>query len=82
MACCNRRREALATPAPTPRPPPRPAPAPSPGRASIRYLGRTAVVAHGPVTGVPYAFSPERPTRAVDRRDAAAMLRSRLFGRA
>ena len=67
MACCNRRREALAAAPTTPRPAPRPAPAPPSARTSVRYLGHAAVIVRGPATGVPYAFTPDRPIRAVDR---------------
>jgi hypothetical protein len=81
MACCNRRREGLASDPTARAPAPRAAP-PASNRAAIRYLGGEAITVRGPVTGLAYAFSPRQAQRGIDRRDLAPLLRSRLFARA
>ena len=81
MACCNRRREAQAMDPPARGPAPR-TPTPAPARAVIRYLGGVAITVRGPATGLAYGFSARQPTRGIDRRDLAGLLRSRLFARA
>ncbi len=49
---------------------------------TLRYLGRGAARVMGPVTGRRYDVSPDRPTLAVEPRDAAVLLRQGVFGRA
>jgi hypothetical protein len=73
MGCCNVQREALALAT-------RRKPVVAPGQVAIRFLGRGAVVVSGPVTGLRYGFSAAAPRRGVDARDAAGLLRTRLFG--
>ena len=63
MACCNRRREGLASDPTARAPAPRVVP-PASNRAAIRYLGGEAITVRGPVTGLAYAFSPGRPNGA------------------
>ena len=63
-------------------PPSNPVPlgrAPEQGRARVRFTGATGMTVRGPVTGLAYAFSPAQPVRNIDARDAAAMLRTKLF---
>ena len=81
MGCCNRRREALASDQPTHTQRPRAVGTES-GRAGIRYLGGAMVTVRGPATGLAYVFSRRQPTRNIDRRDLAALLRSKLFAKA
>jgi hypothetical protein len=52
-----------------------------PGAAavSVRYLERSSVVVHGPMTGRRYTFSAATPVQAVDVRDAGAFWRTRFF---
>jgi hypothetical protein len=73
MGCCNVQREALDLA--TGR-----KPAVASRQVAIRFLGQGAVVVKGKVTGLGYAFSAAAPRRGVDARDAAALLRTRLFG--
>ncbi|MFZ5636129.1 MAG: hypothetical protein ACOY82_06030 [Pseudomonadota bacterium] len=47
----------------------------------LRYRERTPVRVRGPATGRFYAFSAAQPTRAVDPRDAAPLLRTGKFVR-
>src|SRR6266540_552582 len=95
MGCCGQQRTMLAnrarstaTPsAPTlPISPPRtasPAPAIPPmgamGMVSLRYVARARVLVSGPVSGHGYEFSGAEPVRAVDGRDAEALLRTGYF---
>ena len=46
---------------------------------NLRYLERSPIRVRGPATGVAYQFSAAQPVQAVDARDAAALLRTRLF---
>jgi hypothetical protein len=57
------------------------APAIRPGAAavSVRYLERSSVVVHGPMTGRRYTFSAATPVQSVDARDAGAFWRTRFF---
>ena len=48
----------------------------------LLYYGHAPVHIRGPVTGQLYQFSREQMTQAVDARDAASMLRTRLFRQA
>jgi hypothetical protein len=48
---------------------------------SVRYVERSSVVVHGPITGRQYAFSGTNPVQSVDVRDAGAFLRTRFFRR-
>ncbi len=74
MGCCNAQREALDGVARG-----RAVPAVASRQVAIRFLGQGAVVVAGPMTGLRYAFSASAPRRAVDARDAAGLLRTRLF---
>jgi len=96
MTCCGDRRRALTqsfvrpAPAPAPKPAAAPATSPSPAPSAmsahapvlVRYAGRDDIVARGPVTNRPYAFSSARPVQSVDARDAPVLLRSAMFRRA
>ena len=46
---------------------------------NLRYLKNSAVRVQGSATGRQYEFSASRPAQGVDRRDAAALLRTGLF---
>jgi len=48
-------------------------------RGRVRFLGAAAMTVRGPVSGLAYTFSPAQPVRNIDGRDAAALLRSKLF---
>jgi len=48
---------------------------------TLRYLGRGAARLIGPVTGRRYDVSPDRPTLALEPRDAAVLLRQGVMGR-
>ncbi len=80
MGCCNPRRAAMSGSPPTLSPGQAAAPAGSGDR--VRYLGQGPISVRGPATGIAYAFSAERPVRALDARDARALTRSALFVRA
>ena len=49
------------------------------GMATLRYLERSPILVEGPATGRHYNFSAGNPVQAVDRRDAAALVRTRFF---
>ena len=49
---------------------------------NLHYFGYSPINVRGPVTGQLYQFSKLQPVQAVDARDAASILRTRLFGRA
>jgi hypothetical protein len=49
---------------------------------NLHYLGYSPMNVRGPVTGQLYQFSKLQPVQAVDARDVASILRTRLFGRA
>lgn len=46
---------------------------------TLRYVERAPIQMRGPVTGLQYEFSISHPIQTVDPRDAAALLRTRLF---
>ena len=48
-------------------------------RLQVRYSGGRPVVIRGPVTGSSYRFSGTERVRLIHPRDAAALLRSRMF---
>lgn len=48
----------------------------------LHYLGHSPMNVRGPVTGQLYQFSKFQQVQPVDARDAASILRTRLFGRA
>jgi hypothetical protein len=95
MGCCGKNRTVLnesATPVIPPAQRQRPNVYPANARArtirpmaatvSVRYLERSSVVVHGPVSGRRYAFSAANPVQPVDARDAGAFWHSRFFCRA
>ena len=45
----------------------------------VRYLARSPVLVHGPVSGRAYQFSATRPVQPVDARDLPALLNSQCF---
>jgi hypothetical protein len=49
------------------------------GAVTLRYLERSPILVHGPATGRQYNFSADNPLQSVDRRDAAALVRTRFF---
>ena len=49
---------------------------------NLHYLGHSPVNVRGAATGQLYQFSKLQPVQPVDARDAASILRTRLFGRA
>ena len=49
---------------------------------NLHYFGYSPMNVRGPVTGQLYQFSKLQPVQPVDARDAASILRTRLFGRA
>jgi len=55
---------------------------PQQAELSLHYFGYSPMNIRGPVTGQLYQFSKLQPVQAVDARDAASILRTRLFGRA
>jgi hypothetical protein len=48
---------------------------------NLRYLEKSPILVRGPATGRQYDFSHTHPVRAVDARDADALLRTRFFRR-
>ncbi len=46
---------------------------------SLRYTETAPIQVNGPATGRTYQFSASSPVQAVDRRDVAALLRTRYF---
>lgn len=48
---------------------------------NLHYFGYSTMNVRGPATGRLYQFSKLQPMQAVDARDAAAILRTRLFRR-
>jgi hypothetical protein len=46
---------------------------------AIRYVGSSPLRVRGPVTGRQYEFSGSQPVHSIDTRDAALLLRTRLF---
>jgi hypothetical protein len=46
---------------------------------NLRYSGSSPVSVRGPVTGHLYQFSKLQPVQGIDARDAASILRTRLF---
>ena len=48
----------------------------------VRYLESSPIRVHGPVTGRLYEFSGQQPVQSVERRDADALTRTRVFRRA
>jgi len=48
----------------------------------LRYMESAAIQVRGSITGRLYRFSAAQPLQAVDARDAAALLGTRLFRRA
>ena len=46
---------------------------------NLFYYGVTPASVRGPVSGRLYQFSKQQPVQAVDARDAASILRTRLF---
>ena len=46
---------------------------------ALRYTENSSVKVKGPATGREYEFSPSRPMRNVDPRDARLLVRSRFF---
>jgi hypothetical protein len=51
----------------------------SPAAVNLMYYGHAQVNIRGPVTGTLYRFSRLKSVQQVDARDAAAILRTRLF---
>lgn len=45
----------------------------------VRYLARSPVLVHGPVSGRAYQFSATSPVQPVDARDVPALLNSQCF---
>jgi len=54
----------------------------SDGSVYLQYKERSSIRVRGMASGRVYEFSSAQPVRAVDERDAAALLQTRLFGRA
>lgn len=81
MGCCGRKRSSSAGVASTVLHTPALGP-PSLRDVVLRYREHTRVVVRGPVTGRAYEFSAQQPTRAVESRDAAWLLRTQRFVRA
>jgi hypothetical protein len=76
MGCCGRSRASIqSVRASVTRLPPEPIVEDS---VRLEYAGSGAIMVRGPATGQGYAFSPGM-TAAVDRRDADALRRTRLF---
>ncbi len=74
MACCGQNRTEVSThPAGTSN-------APINGTL-LRYLETRPILVRGPSTGQHYSFSEAQPTRAVDPRDADALVRTGLFSK-
>ncbi|HVO83160.1 MAG TPA: hypothetical protein VMU60_01925 [Syntrophobacteria bacterium] len=48
-------------------------------RMRVRYGGGRPVIVRGPVTGSDYRFSGTERVQLVDPRDAAAIMRNRMF---
>ncbi len=79
MPCCgqNRPREPFRyQPVTRPAPPATRAPGPE---TRLRFVGRSAILVRGPVTGRSYAFTKEKPELAVARPDVDVLLRTGLF---
>lgn len=79
----------MATPSPAAAPPvPNPVQKREPAQPPIgwpsvglRYLEKSPIRVRGPATGKEYDFSAANPVRAVDRRDAESLLRTRFFAK-
>jgi len=52
------------------------------GFVYLQYNERSSIRVRGMASGRVYEFSAEQPVRAVDERDSAALLQTRLFRRA
>ncbi len=79
MPCCgqNRPREHFRY-QPVTRPAPPAARAPGP-ETRLRFVGRSAILVRGPMTGRSYAFTKPSAEQPVSRADVDALLRTGLF---
>lgn len=79
MSCCGKKREQIAHArsfAIQPRPAPQ---SMGPARTTVVFKGVDSYLVTGPVSGTVYRFSSRAPEQSIDARDAAALIRTRLF---
>ena len=81
MSCCGDNREKTRTSIYTNAASRSARPAPPSDAVKLRYVGSSAILVRGPVSGAGYAFSSGGPAVPVDPRDMEPLLRTFLFRR-